>query len=57
MRYLNDCLFPFNIFSFQERKRNTENSNPYEFELLRPSIKVTTLLFKETKATIVINDF
>jgi len=52
-------VFLFNIFFFPKKKSNrcqceTENSNPYGFELHRPSIKGTKLLFKVVKAIIII---
>jgi len=52
-------VFFFNIFFFpgKENKRcdrHTKNSNPYGFELRRPSIKGTKLLFKVIKAIIII---
>ena len=51
-------LFFFNIFFVPKKKRkrcenNTENSNPNEFELHRPSIKGTKLLFQGINAIII----
>jgi len=54
MRCWADCFFHFNIFFLPQKKnkrckRNIVNSNQYGFELHRPSIKGTKLLFKVVK--------
>jgi len=58
MRFWTKCFFLGTYFSFRKKKsesceRNTENTIPYGFELHRPSIKCTKLLYKVTKAIII----
>ena len=56
----NSLFYSFNIFSFPTKKsqkcdRHTENLNPHEFELQRPSINDALLLFKVINAITIIS--